>query len=177
MTFDEAVFGKEIPDEILNELELISVPFWSFEEKICRGELVVNKKIAAEIAEIFQKICDSPVSGRFPIEKIIPISKYDWDDASSMEDNNTSCFNYRLIYKTNRLSNHAKGLAVDINPALNPYIAMDESVWPKGASYNTNHPGTILADGLVVKIFESYGWSWGGKWQDRKDWQHFEKVL
>jgi hypothetical protein len=29
----------------------------------------------------------------------------------------------------------------------------------------------------VVELFKKYGWAWGGDWQDRKDYQHFEKPL
>ena len=30
-------------------------------------------------------------------------------------------------------------------------------------------------DGYVVREFEKNGWTWGGRWPDRQDYQHFEK--
>ena len=39
-----------------------------------------------------------------------------------MLDNNTSCFNYRVVDGTSSLSKHAIGCAIDINPFYNPYV-------------------------------------------------------
>ena len=39
-----------------------------------------------------------------------------------MEADNTSCFNYRVVAGTNRVSKHGLGTAVDINPRENPYL-------------------------------------------------------
>ena len=72
------------------------------------------------------------------------------------------------------MSNHAFGIAIDINPLLNPYVKKN-SVEPEGASYNPELSGTITEDSDVVKIFKSYGWNWGGDWTRGKDYQHFEK--
>ena len=43
------------------------------------------------------------------------------DDEIMMRDNNSSCFNYRLISNTNTISKHGLGMAVDINALYNPY--------------------------------------------------------
>lgn len=40
---------------------------------------------------------------------------------TSMEDNNSSAFNYRPIEGTDRPSKHALGTAIDINTLYNPY--------------------------------------------------------
>ncbi len=107
---------------------------------------------------------------------MIPIVAYGWDDETSMQDNNTFAFNYRTILGTDRLSKHALGVAIDINPKLNPAVSESGLVQPKGAVYNTRREGTILADSDVVLLFKSFNWKWGGEWKDDKDWQHFEKV-
>lgn len=172
MSLAEALSGKEIPSEIENTLQLIEVEYFSFNSKIERGYLVVHKDLANEIKFIFSKILDL----KFPIEKIIPVNKYDWSDDRSMEDNNTSAFNYRIIYGTNRLSKHSYGTAIDINPLLNPYYPADGTVHPKNGKYEPNIPGTLSLDNEVVKLFESMGWEWGGRWKN-KDWQHFEKKI
>ena len=49
---------------------------------------------------------------------------------------------------------------------------------PAGRQYldrKMAHPGSILENSEIVKEFESRGWTWGGRWSDRKDYQHFEK--
>ena len=171
--FEEALAGKETPDNVRENLVIIPIVHWSFDENIHQGQLVVHKNLAKEIGEIFEMLQDA----KFPIAKVIPVSKYDWSDEASMEDNNTSAFNYRVIYMTNELSNHAQGCAIDINPALNPYTAPDFSIHPKGAEYRPEHPGTIVDGGVVAEAFESRGWQWGGRYKERKDWHHFEKPL
>jgi hypothetical protein len=96
-----------------------------------------------------------------------------------MAANNTSAFNCRDITGTvGRFSNHSWGRAVDINPLTNPYVKGDSVLPPTGRAYldrTQSHPGSILRGSLIVKEFESRGWTWGGTWTDRKDYQHFEK--
>ena len=173
MTLDEALQGKEIPDEIRERLILVTVPFLGFDHEVHYGQLIIDKDLASEVTEIFQVLFDAG----FPIEKMIPVSQYDWSDDISMADNNSSAFNYRLIYGTLTLSNHSFGNAIDINPILNPYIAVDGTVHPSMATYDATKPGTILDGGIVVQTFEKYGWEWGGRWTNRKDYQHFQKIL
>ncbi len=170
MSLDEALAGKEIPDKIRETLVLVSVPYLSFEKEIREGQLVVHAEVAAEVQQLFMRLLEI----RFQIEQVIPIVAYGWDDAVSMAANNTSAFNYRLIHGTNRLSNHSYGLALDINPALNPYTQYDGEVVPPGARYDVGRPGTITEE--IAALFKSRGWQWGGDWL-RKDWQHFQKPM
>ena len=111
---------------------------------------------------------------------MIPIVKYDWNDHTSIRDNNTSAFNYRVIAGTDRLSHHAFGRAIDINPKVNPYLNRDGISDPPGFHYNPQAQGAITDEDMVVKTFLSYGWKWGGHWKQeegRVDYQHFEKPL
>ena len=172
MTFDEAVAGLEFPLEIRKNLTLINVMYISFDEKIHKGQIVVHKQLSAELKEIFDEL----LAKRFPIEKVIPIVKYGWDDEKSMLDNNSSAFNYRFIAGTEKLSNHSYGTAVDINPFQNPYI-VGKKVSPVGSKYDPKQIGTITAESVVVKTFKKRGWEWGGDWTTKKDYQHFEKPI
>lgn len=162
------------PEEILQQQELVTVKYWSFDEKVHEGQIVVARGLQEDIEEIFESL----LSQKFPIQSVIPIAdeKYHWDDEISMQVNNSSGFNYRFVARTSRLSNHALGYAVDINPLLNPQI-IDDFIQPKGASYDISKQGTIAADSFVVKIFKEHGWTWGGDWKDRVDYQHFNKLL
>ena len=170
MTFDEALVGKEIPNEIRNNLVLVSVPYFSFDGETKTGQLVVHKDVAEEVQQIFKKLSEI----RFPIQQVIPIVAYNWDDNASMAANNTSALNYRLIYGTNRLSYHSYGRAIDINPAINPYRQNDGAIVPQGAHYNPEQPGTITPE--IASLFKSRGWEWGGDWKTETDWQHFQKL-
>lgn len=172
VTFEEAVAGISIPQSILENLRLVDVYYYGFDEKIHKGQLIVHKDVVLDVIEIFELIRES----RFPIGKVIPISKYGWSDEKSMRDNNTSAFNYRFISGSRVISNHAAGLAIDINPALNPYIKNGNSL-PENCIYDTTKVGTISASSELVKEFKQRGWEWGGDWKSLKDYQHFEKKL
>lgn len=169
MMLEEALRGKEIPEEIRNSLTIVTVPYFSFAEMKGEGQLVVHKDLAPEVEEIFTKLFVM----QFPIRKMVPIVAYGWNDDVAMASNNTSAFNYRVIAGTNRLSHHAYGRAIDINPVQNPYVRADGIVAPAGAVHDLSHQGTITD--AVVSVFTSYGWEWGGDWSDPKDWQHFQK--
>jgi len=172
VAFEEAVAGISIPQSILENLRLVDVYYYGFDEKIHKGQLVVHKDVVLDVIEIFELIRES----HFPIDKVVPIGKYGWSDEKSMRDNNTSAFNYRFISGSRVISNHAAGLAIDINPALNPYIKNGNSL-PENCIYDTTKVGTISASSELVKEFRQRGWEWGGDWKSLKDYQHFEKKL
>ena len=171
-SFEEAIKGQNIPNNILENLQLVEVHYYGFDERLHKGQLIVHKEVVKDIKEIFDFIKES----RFPLNKVIPISFYDWSDEKSMKDNNTSAFNYRFISGTRVTSKHAYGLAIDINPLLNPYIKNGQNI-PAGGSYDTTKAGTISSGSQLVKEFKNKGWQWGGDWKNLKDYQHFEKKL
>jgi peptidoglycan LD-endopeptidase CwlK len=170
--FDEAVAGQNIPKSVLENLRLVNVYYYGFDDKLHKGQLVVHKDIVLDMIEIFELIRES----RFPIGKVVPISKYGWSDEKSIQDNNTSAFNYRFISGSRVISNHASGLAIDINPMLNPYIKNGNSL-PENCIYDTTKAGTLLSGSELVNEFKQRGWQWGGDWKSLKDYQHFEKKL
>jgi len=171
-SLEEALIGSTAPLDIKNNLTLVDVYYYSFDEKIHKGQIVIHRLLAKDIIEIFDII----LINKFPIAKVIPIVNYKWSDDLSMNDNNTSSFNYRLVAGTKKISNHAYGLAIDINPKLNPYI-QGSRISPEGAKYDSNFPGTIISDSILVNAFKKRGWTWGGDWVTRKDYQHFEKII
>ncbi len=168
----EAISGKNIPEIIKNKLELVTVYYYGFDEKLHQGQILIHKDVVQDIKEIFNFIRET----KFPVERVIPICEYKWSDEESMKDNNTCSFNYRFISGTRIHSMHASGLAIDINPLQNPYIKND-IVLPEGAVYDTTAKGTITANSQLVKEFKKRGWSWGGDWESLKDYQHFEKKI
>ncbi len=166
----EALNGITIPPGIKRLLAIVDVYYYSFDHKIHKGQIVINKDLVSDIKEIFNKIKEE----KFPIKKVIPINRYNWSDEASAEDNNTSAFNYRRVKGTKILSYHASGRAIDINPKLNPQIKKNK-IFPDDASYSPKIPGTISQGSFIVKTFLVKGWKWGGNWKHLKDYQHFEK--
>ena len=175
LTTEEALLDNPAipcPEDILSVQRLLEVPYYSFEGRLCIGQLVLHKDLVEDVREIFTLLAKK----QFPLSSVIPIAgkQYEWDDERSMQDDNTSCFNYRTIAGTDRISWHAYGRAIDINPKRNPYIKNGVTS-PKGALYDSSVPGTITSDSFVVTLFKERGFEWGGDWTDRKDYQHFEK--
>ena len=171
-TFDEALKGSSIPSSVKDKLDLVGVKYYGFDGKLHHGQIIVNKEIANDIVEIFKVIEET----KFPVEKVVPIVDYNWSDEKSMNNNNTSSFNYRFISGSRILSMHANGLAIDINPKQNPYVKNGTSI-PTGSEYNLQDKGTIEPDSKIVKAFKERGWTWGGDWKSLKDYQHFQKKI
>ncbi|MDO5292608.1 MAG: M15 family metallopeptidase [bacterium] len=170
---------KANPDISLDELSYLTIPYVNFSNEICIGELIVNSRIAEDTLNAFKELFQIG----YPIEKMVLIDAYGADDILSMTDNNSSAFNYRYIDSTTILSNHSKGLALDINPLYNPYIktvdGKERILPPEGAAYadrTENNPYYIKKNDACYTIFLKYGFTWGGDWTDSKDYQHFEHI-
>lgn len=155
----------------LADLCLLEVPHVVMTGGSSVGEMVVNGAVADALLDVFAEL----YAMGFPIERMDLIDAYGGDDNASMAANNTSAFNCRIIPGTSQLSQHAYGLAVDLNPALNPYMFNAESVLPPGSEKYLDRsldvPGMI--GGRVVEAFAAIGWSWGGAWDGLKDYHHF----
>jgi hypothetical protein len=178
MTYEQALDGlsANCPLYIKNRQILISVKYYSFDNKIHQGQLVIDRDLADDIKFAFREA----LREKFPVNSVIPMSHISfrrngmWDDNLSMEANNTSCFNYRTITGSQRLSLHASGRAIDINPLLNPYIR-GNTILPVNSNYNPYTTGTLTRENIIVRSLVSRGWEWGGNWTALKDYQHLEK--
>ena len=105
------------------------------------------------------------------------VDDFGGQDLASMQANNTSAFNCRNVAGTSSLSWHAYGLAIDINPLVNPYVTQRGVSPPEGAPYvdrASTTPGLITPGDVVTTAFEQAGWSWGGTWRS-PDYQHFAR--
>jgi peptidoglycan L-alanyl-D-glutamate endopeptidase CwlK len=182
---DSAMTEKEVfdgldpncPGEIRQVQRIVDVLYYSFDGKVHKGQLVVHEELVEDVRHALAVA----LREKFPIKSVIPAShprfRKDgrWDDDRSMDANNTSAFNYRAVTGGKRLSNHASGRAIDVNPVQNPYVK-GELVLPKGAKYDPSAAGALTADHPVTKAFVGRGWEWGGTWKALKDYQHFEKA-
>lgn len=146
------------------------------------GELICHKSIASDLLCIFKKLYEAD----YRIERMVLVDEYDADDEASMSANNTSCFNFRKVSGSNTLSKHSLGLAIDINPLINPYVHTKTGKIepPNGKPYAYRRTNTakqplhfINRNDLCYKLFIAHGFRWGGAWKTNIDYQHFEKPL
>jgi len=160
----------------LDDLAYLEVPFWGYDDLAHMGKIIVHKKAAVEVYAIFIELYEK----KFPILTMELIDKYEGSDDKSMAANNTSGFNCRHVTgSSTKWSKHAFGMAIDINPLVNPYIKGDKIYPPEGKNYldrGAKVKGMIVKGGPCYKSFASRGWKWGGHWRKSKDYQHFQKV-
>lgn len=166
-----------------DDLRYLSIKYYDFNGDVQTGELICNKGIAQDLVEIFYQL----YLNEYQIEKVRLIDDYNGDDTASMLDNNTSCFNYRVVDGTSSLSKHAIGCAIDINPFYNPYVVFNKDgsgktyISPQGseiyADRSQNFPYKIDENDLCYQLFKEHGFTWGGNWNSCKDYQHFQKVV
>lgn len=178
---DEEIFsrikGKSYKDDCtvpVDELRYLEVAHYDGDGNVCSGELICNVAIADDLLDIFENLFDA----RYPIASVRLIDDFDADDVKSMQANNTSCFNFRRIAGSKKLSKHALGMAVDINPLFNPYVKGATVSPPEGRPYadrGKEFRYKIDPDDLCYKEFIAHGFEWGGAWNSLKDYQHFEK--
>jgi len=158
-----------------SKLAVITVSYWGYDGQRHRGGLVVRDSAAGLLLTVFESLYRQ----RFQIERIHPVDVYGADDDRSMKANNTSAFNCRTVASSGSVwSQHAYGLAVDINPMQNPYI--DGTTFdPPGGEHWSNRsdavPGMAVEGGPLVGAFNAIGWGWGGHWRNTKDYQHFSE--
>lgn len=168
----------ENPNISLDELRYLSLLYVDFNGDTQHGEMICNESIAQDLMEIFYELYNND----YRIESIKLIDEFEGDDTKSMLANNTSCFNYRVVEGSKKLSNHAYGLAVDINPFYNPYITYKDGITkisPEGseeyADRTKDFPYKIDSNDLAYQLFTQHGFKWGGNWNSVKDYQHFER--
>lgn len=194
---EEYFYYEEVPDNIKeglfqdelkksanvtwDDLVLVHILHIGFDNLVHKGKIIVNKKIAEDTVDIFKEL----YLNDYKIEKVELIDNYGGDDNLSMINNNTSAFNYRYIEGTTTLSNHSYGLAIDINPLYNPYVYKDSngqlvvspSISEKYVDRSLDFDYKIDEHDLCYQVFKKHGFSWGGDWKIKKDYQHFEKDI
>jgi len=156
----------------LDELRLLRLSYWGFDHAVHQGELVVNQLAAAELTRAFAML----FAARFPIRQMRVVDDFGGDDERSMLADNTSAFNCRLVPGSTVWSQHAYGLAVDINPFENPEVnngVVDPPAASAWADRSRSSPAMIAHGDAAWLAFRAIGWPWGGDWTSLKDYQHF----
>ena len=176
-----------IPDDVLarsswvpecpvtvEDLAYVTVSHMGFDGNYHTGEIIVHASVADGVVEVFRLLHEE----QFPIEQMRVITKEEIDAPPTGDWNDTTSFVCRPAVGSNGWSQHAYGLAIDINPFHNPYLKGD-LVLPELASAYTDRentrPGMVYRDDVVYSAFRDLGWSWGGNWNTLKDWMHFSQ--
>ncbi len=176
---NSGAWGPSAPVSITS-LRSVFVSYIDFEENIKHdGEIIVLAPIAQATVAVFREL----LKRKFPIHSVRPIDEYQANDDISVMKNNTSAYCFRPIEGTNTLSVHSYGVAIDINPYMNPYIAPPRN--PGGmveiADYKMDFLQRFPAQkGMVepiVDVFKKYGFGvWGGHWKWPLDYHHFQTT-
>ena len=185
----QRIIGKsyrENSNVALEDLRYLKLLHYNFQHEIQVGEMIVNVGIAEDVIHIFEEL----FANEYEIQSIYLIDNFwtgdaDSSDTASIEHNNTSCFNYREVTGGGKLSNHAYGRAIDINPQQNPYVWYNgdgDLNWTHSNAdpyidRNSGNAHMILVNDVCYSIFSKYGFSWGGNWENPVDYQHFEKRI
>ena len=176
-TVRERMQNVSLPDDVeigFGDLRHLLLPYIDFDGWIRVGEMVCNRLISNDLLEIFKELFEKG----YQFCSIRLIDDFDGSDEASMQANNTSCFNYRMMSGSNVLSLHVKGLAVDVNPLQNPSVKRGKTYPSTALPYadrNADFAHKIDVNDACYRAFRSHGFSWGGLWRSAKDYQHFEK--
>jgi hypothetical protein len=155
-----------------DDLAWIRMTYWGFDRSRHSGEMLVNGSVAADVVDVFRRL----YRVRFPIESMGITRLADLDAPPTGDGNGTGSFACRPTTGGTGFSQHAYGLAVDLNPFQNPYRNGDLVLPELASSYLDRgwvRPGMITPGGPVVRAFASIGWEWGGAWSSLEDYQHF----
>ena len=157
------------------------------------GSIIILDTLAENVQNIFAQLKKI----KFPLEGISPyagvhIKKIFWWKKIVADDN----YNYtgsfccrRIVGHNSKMSLHALGAAIDLNPLQNPAIIIDvekkvvTQIIPKDGVFYLNRsqarmnkafrPGII--DARVKQIFKDNGFNiWGGDWDFPVDYHHFQ---
>jgi hypothetical protein len=153
----------------------VQLTFWGFDDQRHTGELLLNASVARDVVQVFRQLYEA----RFPFEELRVSSRSELELPPTGDGNDTESFVCRpTTGSETTFSQHAYGLAIDLDPFQNPYVK-DDLVLPELASSYLDRdqvrPGMILPGDVVVRAFASIGWTWGGTWSSLKDYQHFSQ--
>lgn len=158
----------------LEDLALLELKYWGIDGTVHSGEIVVHKLLAKEVADIFREL----FALRFPMDKVRTYENYSVGKYAI--HNATVGFYCRKAQDApTEWSSHAYGLALDINPLINPFLDPEEGWWPKGSeqySERDGQKGKIVLQSEVFNVFAKYGWRWGGL-DHNPDYMHFQKGI
>ena len=136
-----------------NHMKTIKVNVWqlnSRNQKVSKTvSITVNAALADTVTKIFNEIYQNKL--HFPIKSV-------------------GCYNYRTTASGARLSEHAFGTAIDINPNENYCVYSSGSV--VGSFYKPyENQYSVVPE--IINIFRKYNFYWGGSFGDYMHFSYF----
>jgi D-alanyl-D-alanine carboxypeptidase-like protein len=167
----------------LTDLRLLRFNHWGFDGEVGRGPMVVHEDVAEDVLWVFGRL----FKARFPIKRVALAREFvpeEFEPRISSPRSVTASFNCRPVVTPlgpgDDFSQHAYGLAVDINPVQNPFVTADGFVRNRMARRYVDRyrdlTGMIHEGDVVVRSFAAIGWEWGGHWSGGKDYMHFSLL-
>jgi hypothetical protein len=165
------------------DLRVLRFNYWGFDGEVKRGPMVVNASVAEDVLWVFRQLFEAG----FPLKRVGLAREFVESRLETHPDTRrsvTASFNCRVVVTPagagDEYSQHAYGLAVDLNPLQNPYVAEDGWVRNRFArpyvDRSRHAPGMIHEGDVVVRAFDAIGWAWGGRWSGGKDYMHFSAA-
>jgi len=151
------------------DLRTVWVTYIDFYGASQQGSIVVHRTIATRTQRAFQALYRI----RFRIQGMSPMTL----NAPYISDLGavTSGYNCRFVGGSRTWSQHAYGMAIDVNPVQNPMVR-GSSIDPAGGRAflrrDVYRRGMMHASG-AVRAFTDQGFYWGGRWNSVKDDMHF----
>lgn len=159
----------------LSELRYLRLGFRGFDGRAHTGELVVNAAVSHDVVGVFRRL----FAAAYPIEEMRLPTTDDLEAAPTGDGNDTAAYVCRTTRGSSVLSAHAYGLAIDVNPFLNPYEKGDLVLPELAGAYldrSWHRPGMILPGGGVTRAFARIDWTWGGDFHSVSDRMHFSAT-
>ena len=156
----------------LADLRYLTLAFHGFDGRLHTGELVVNASVADDVVTVFRRL----YAASYPIEEMRLPTSADLDAPPTGDGNDTAAYVCRSTRGSTSLSAHAYGLAIDLNPFVNPYSKGDLVLPELAGAYldrSWHRPGMVLRGGVVTRAFAAVGWTWGGDFSSVSDLMHF----
>ena len=157
-----------------DQLVYLTMTHRGFDGRPHTGEMIVNGAVADDVVEVFRQLYEA----EFPIEQMRVIRAEEIDAHPTGDFNDTTSFVCRPAVGSTSWSQHAFGLAIDINPFHNPYVRGDVVLPDLASAYVDREevrPGMISEGDVVTRAFDAIGWGWGGRWSSLDDWMHFSR--
>ena len=109
----------------LSDLRVLTVRHWDFAGKPRTGQLIVHRRVADPLRTVFRRLYDAKFAIRY-----LQLDIYRRSDRLPANGDVSGSFECRQSVPSpcvggtasGRWSNHAYGLAIDLNPRENPYV-------------------------------------------------------
>lgn len=178
------MIGVSVPvgaESTFDNLSYLTIPYVDFKGRVKEGHMVVNKTIADEVLQIFQELYNI----KYPIEKMDIVDTYKDEKEEDVEYNSRKDNNTYSFYYLSELAN-STGNAIALNPKINPKVENGETEPTNAKKYidrsdtsewkEEEKEACITKESDAYKIFEKYGWTWGGDDTQSPNYMLFEKT-